>query len=161
VVVPLTSDYGLHTVDVGEVFAGIFDLQKFKLGPHPVQLHRKVLRLQGDFKDSPQISDGLPPAEGEYRDLLLGIIRRSEKRETLDVIPMKVSERDENLVLMVSDRAQVTTKIAKPRSGVNNGNTIRICGRDLKTGSVAAEFLEANITDWDGPADTVKFELHT
>lgn len=74
---------------------------------------------------------------------------------------MKVSEPDENIVLMVSDRLQVTTEIAKPRSGVNNGNTIRICGRDLKTGGVAAEFLEANITDWDGAADTVKFELHT
>ena len=118
------------------------------------------MRLQGDFKDSSQISDGLPPAEGEYRDLLLGIIRRGEKRETLDVVPMKVSEPDEDLVLMVSYRVQVTTEIAKPRSGVNNGNTIRICGRDLKTGGVAAEFLEANVTDWDGAADTVKFELH-
>jgi hypothetical protein len=160
-VVPLTSDYGLHTVDVGEVFAGIFDLQKFKLGPHPVQLHRKVLCLQRDLKDFPQIADGLPPTKGEYRDFLLGVIRRGEERETLDVIPMKVTERDENVVLMVSDRAQVTTEIAKPRSGVNNGNTIRICGRDLKTGGVAAEFLEATITDWDGAADTVKFDLHT
>jgi len=63
VVVPLTGDCGLHIVDIGEVLAGIFDLQKFKLGPHPVQLHRKVLRLQGDFKDFPQIADGLVPAE--------------------------------------------------------------------------------------------------
>jgi hypothetical protein len=157
VVVPLTGDCGLHIVDAGEVFAGIFDLQKFKLGPHPVQLHRKVLRLHGDFKDFPQIADGLVPAEREYRDFLLGIIRRGEKGETLDVIPMKVSEPDDELLLMVSDRAQVPTEIAKPRSGVNNGDTIHVRECDLKTGGVAAELLEASITDWDGTADAVKF----
>jgi hypothetical protein len=117
--------------------------------------------LQGDFKDFPQIADGLVPAEREYRDFLLGIIRRGEKGETLDVIPMKVSEPDDELILMVSDRAQVPTEIAKPRSGVKNGDTIRIRECDLKTGGVAAELLEASITDWDGAAGTVKFEFHT
>ncbi|HEY2627041.1 MAG TPA: hypothetical protein VGI41_09870, partial [Candidatus Udaeobacter sp.] len=41
------------------------------------------------------------------------------------------------------------------------GDTIRIRECDLKTGGVAAELLEASITDWDGAAGTVKFELHT
>jgi hypothetical protein len=70
---------------------------------------------------------------------------------------MKVSEGDDQSVLMVSDRTKVPTEIAKPRSGVNNGNTIRVGERDLKTGGVAAELLEARITDWDGAAGTVKF----
>jgi hypothetical protein len=117
--------------------------------------------LQGDLKDFPQIADGLVPPERGYRDFLLGIIRRGEKRKTLDVIPMKMSEPDKELVLMVSDRAQVPTEIAKPRSGVNNGDTIHIRERDLKTRGVAAELLEASITDWDGAARTVKFEPHS
>jgi hypothetical protein len=117
--------------------------------------------LQGDLKDFPQIADGLIPAERENRDFLLGIIRRGEKGETLDVIPMKVSEPDDELVLMVSDRAHVPAEIAKPSSGVNNGDTICLRKRDLKTGGVAAELLEASITDWDGAADAVKFELHS
>jgi hypothetical protein len=62
---------------------------------------------------------------------------------------------------VVSDRAHVSTEIAKTRSGINNGNTIGILARDLKTGGVAAELLEASITDWHGAAATVKFELHT
>ncbi len=34
VVVPLTGDFGLYIVDAGgEVLAGIFDLQKIKIGP--------------------------------------------------------------------------------------------------------------------------------
>ena len=74
---------------------------------------------------------------------------------------MKVTERDNVLLLVVSDRAQVPTEVAKPRSGVNNCNTIRIRERDLKTGGVATELLEASIADWDGTAATVKFELHT
>src|SRR5262249_36746992 len=37
------------------MFAGIFDLQKFKLRPHLIQLHRKILRLQRHLKDLPQI----------------------------------------------------------------------------------------------------------
>ena len=137
--------------------AGIFDLQKFKLGPHPVQLHRKILRLQGHLKDLPQIADGLAPAERENRDFLLGIVRRGEEREPLHVIPMEVSERNDQVVLVMSDRAHVPAEIAKPSSGVNNGDTICICKRDLKAGGVAAELLEASITNWDGAADTVKF----
>jgi hypothetical protein len=117
--------------------------------------------LHGDFKDFPQIADGLVPAEREYRDFLLGIIRLGEKGETLDVIPMKVSEPDDQLLLVVSDRAQVPAEIAKTGSGVNNGDTIGIRECDLKTGGVAAELLEASITDWDGAAGTVKLELHT
>jgi hypothetical protein len=157
VVVPLAGDDGFRIVDGGEVFAGIFDLQKFKLGSHPVQLHGKVLRLQGHLKDLPQIADGLAPAERENRDFLLGIIRRGEEGETLQVIPMKVSECNDELVLVMSDRAHVPAEIAKPGSGINDGDTICIGGRDLKASRIAAELLEASITDWDGAADTVKF----
>jgi len=156
-IVPLAGDFGFHTIDAGEVFAGIFDLQKFKLGAHLVQLHGKVLRLQGHLKDLPQIADGLAPAERENRDVLLGIIRRREKWETLHVIPMEVSERDDQLVLVMSDGAHVPAEIAKPSSGVNNGDTICIRRRDLKAGGVATELLEASFTDWDGSAHTVKF----
>jgi hypothetical protein len=71
---------------------------------------------------------------------------------------MKMSEPDDELVLLVvADRAHVPAEIAKPSSGVNNGNTIRLRERDLKARGVAAELLEASITDWDGTAGTVKF----
>jgi hypothetical protein len=89
---------------------------------------------------------------------LPGIIGRGEKGETLHVIPMKMSERDDELVLLLmSDCAHVSSEIAKPGSSVNNMDTPRIRKRDLKAGSVAAESLEASITDGDGTADTVKF----
>jgi hypothetical protein len=127
------------------------------LGPHLIQLHRKVLRLQGHLKDFSQIADGLVPAQREYRDFLPGIIRRGEEGKTLEMIPMKVSEHDGEQVLAVSNRAHVPAEIAKPSSGVNNGDTIRIRECDLKTGGVAAELLEASITDWDGTAGTVEF----
>jgi len=91
---------------------------------------------------------------------LLGIIRRCEKWETLQVVPMEVSERDDELVLMMSDRAHVPAEIAKPSSGVNNGDTICIRRRDLKAGGVAAELLEASITDWDRPSRAVKLKSH-
>src|SRR5215831_4302600 len=153
----LTGDGGFHIVDCGEVFAGVFDLVKFKLRPHLIQLHRKILRLEGHLKDLPQIADGLASAERENRDFLLRVIRWSEEGETLQMIPMEVSERDDQLVLAMSDRAHVPAEIAKPSSGVNNGDTICIRRRDLKARRVAAELLEASITDWNGAADTVKF----
>jgi hypothetical protein len=157
VVVSLTGNFGFHIADAGEVFAGVFDLQKFKLGPHHVQLHRKVLRLHGDLEDFPQIADGLVPAERKHRKFLRGIIRRGEEGKTLEMIPMKVSERDDEQVLVVSNRAHVPAQIAKPGSSVNDGDIIRIRECDLKTGGVAAELLEASITDWDGTAGTVEF----
>ena len=36
VVKPLTGHFGFHIIFAGEVFAGIFDLEKFKLCAHPV-----------------------------------------------------------------------------------------------------------------------------
>src|ERR1700751_415542 len=157
VIVPLAGDLGFHIVDAGEVFAGIFHLQKFKLSPHLVQLHRKVLRLQRHLKNLAEIANSLAPTERENGDFLLGIIGRSEKRKTLQVIPMKVSERDDQFLLLMSDRAHVPPEIAKPGSGVDDGDTIWIGRRDLKTGGVAAEMLKAGFTDWSGAADTVKF----
>ena len=86
-----------------------------KLGPHLIQLHRKILRLQGKLKDLPQIADALVPAKRENGDFLPGIIRRGEKGETLHVIPMKMSEHDDELVfLLVADGAHVPAEIANP-----------------------------------------------
>ena len=73
VIVPATGDFGFDIVNGREVFAGLFDLQKFKLSAHPVQLHRKVMSLHGDLEDFPQIADGLVPAKREKGDFLVGI----------------------------------------------------------------------------------------
>ena len=148
VIVPLASDGGFRIADRSEMFAGVFDLQKFKLRAHTVQLHGKILRLQGHLKDLTQIANGLALTERENRDFLLGIIRRREKWETLQVIPMEMSERDDELVLVMSDGTHVPAEIAKPGSGVNNGDTICIRRRDLKAGGVATELLKASFTDW-------------
>jgi hypothetical protein len=48
----------------------------------------------------------------------------------------------------MSNRTHVPAEIAKPSSGVNNCDTIRILKRDLKAGGVATELLEASLTDW-------------
>ena len=60
----------------------------------------------------------------------------------------------------MSDRAHVAAEIAKTGASVNDGDTVRIFEGDLKTGGVAAELLENSITDRNGAADAVKFELH-
>ena len=62
-VVPLSSDYGFHIVDAGEVFAGISDLQELEIGSHVIQLHREIFSLHLDFENLPQIADCLVPAE--------------------------------------------------------------------------------------------------
>ena len=113
--------------------------------------------MHGDLEDFAQIADGLALTECENRDFLPGIVGRGEKGETLHVIPMKLSKGDDQLVLVMSDRAHVPAEIAKPGSGVNNGDTIRIRERVLKTGGVAAELLEPSIADSDGAADAMKF----
>jgi hypothetical protein len=149
-----------HIADAGKAFTGVFYLQKFKLGAHLIQLHRKILRLQRHLKDLPQIADGLTPTECENRNFLLGIIRRREKWETLQVIPMEMSERDDQLVLVMSDRAHVPAEISKSSSGVNDRDAIRIRKRNLKARSVAAELLKTGITDWDRSTRAVKLKPH-
>ena len=61
-VVSLSSDYGFHIVDAGEVFAGISDLQELEIGAHLIQLHREIFGLHLDFENFPQIANRLVPA---------------------------------------------------------------------------------------------------
>jgi hypothetical protein len=70
---------------------------------------------------------------------------------------MKMGERNDQPILVMSYRAHVPAEIAKPGSGINNGDTICIRERDLEAGRVAAELLEARVTDRDGAAGPVKF----
>ena len=159
-VVPLSGDYGFNIVDGGEVFAGISDLQELEIGPHVIQLNREIFGLHLDFENLPQIADCLVPAERQERDFLPGIISRGKERKTLDVVPVKVRERDSDLFLLMADGAKVSTQISQSCSRINDGNAVGIGERDLQARSVAAESLKTSITDGDGSPRTIKLQLH-
>src|SRR5437667_9180494 len=157
-VVPLSADHGFHIVDTSEVLAGIGDLQELESRPHVIQLHREIFRLHLDFENLPQIGDCLAPAERQECDFLFGIISRGKERKALDVVPVKVRERDTDLLLLVADGAKVSAQISQSRAGVNDGDLVRI--GDLQARRVAAELLKTGIADGDGTARTLKLELH-
>jgi hypothetical protein len=143
------------------VFAGISDLQELEIGAHVIQLHRVISRLHLDFENLPQIANRLVPAERQERDFFLGIISRGKKRKALDVVPVKVGERDNNLFLLVADGEKVSAQISQSGARVKNSDAVRIGERDLQAGGVAAEFLKTGIANGDGSARTVKLDLHT
>ena len=157
-VVPLSGDYGFHIVDAGEVFAGISDLQELEIGSHVIQLHREIFRLHLDFENLPQIGDCLVAAERQQRDFLPRIISRGKERKALDVVPVKVRQRDTDLLLLVADGAKVSAQISQSRASVNDGDLVRI--GDLQARGVAAELLKTGVADGDGPPRTIKLELH-
>ena len=157
VIVPLESNFGIHVSDTAEMFARIYDFEKLKLGAHPVQLHGKVLGLHRDLENMPQVANALVLIGGENGDLLVRIVGRAEKGEALDMIPVKVRKRDNDIFLVMSDRAQVAAEIAQPGSGVNNRDPVRIPDRKLETGGVTAELLKARVADRDGAAGPVEF----
>jgi hypothetical protein len=159
-VVPLSGHHGFHIVDAGEVFAGISDLQELEIGSHVIQLHREIFRLHLDFENLPQIANCLVPAERQERDFLPGIISRSKERKALDVVPVKVGERDKYLFLLVADGAKISAQISQSCSRVNDGNAVGIGEGDLQARGVAAELLETGIADGDGSPRTIKLELH-
>ncbi len=160
-VMSLSGDNGVYIVDASEVFAGISDLQELEIGAHVIQLHREILRLHLDFENLPQIANRLVPAERQERDFLPGIISRGKERKALDVVPVKVGERDKNLFLLVADGEKVSAQISQTRARVKNSDAVRIGERDLQAGGVAAEFLKTGIANGDGSARAVKLELHT
>src|SRR5438067_2981903 len=157
-VMSLSGDNGIYIVDLGEVFAGISDLQELEIGPHVIQLHREILRLHLDFENLPQIGDCLVAAECQERDFLFGIISRGKERKALDVVPVKVRERDTDLLLLVADGAKVSAQISQSSARVNDSDLIRI--GDLQARRVAAELLKTGIADGDGSPRTIKLELH-
>src|SRR5205814_8684871 len=123
-------------------------------------LHREILVLHLKLQKFPQIGDCLIPAERQKRDFLAEIISRRKKRKALDVVPVKMGERDEELVLLVADGAEVFAQVSHSRARVNDGDAVRIGECDLQAGSVAAELLETGIADGDGSPRTVELELH-
>src|SRR6266513_216130 len=159
-VVPLRGDNGWHIAEGGEVAAGISNLQELEIGTHAIQLHREIFRLHLDFENLPQICHCLVPAERQKRDFLLGIISRGEERKALDVVPVKVRERDRDLFLLVADGAKVSAQIPQSRARVNDDDAVHIGERDLQTRGVAAELLKTGIADGNGSARTIKLELH-
>jgi hypothetical protein len=141
-------------------FAGIGDLQELEIRCHVIQLHREIFRLHLDFENLPQIGDCLVAAERQERDFLPGIISRGKERKALDVVPVKVRERDKDLVLLMADGAEVSPQISQSRARVNDGNAVRIGERDLQARGVAAELLKAGIADRDGSPRAIKLEFH-
>ncbi len=140
------------------MLAGISDLQELEIGSHVIQLYREIFRLHLDFENLPQIANCLVPAERQERDFLFGIISLGKEREALDVVPVKVRERDTDLLLLVADGAKVSAQISQSRAGVNDGDLVRI--DELQARRVAAEFLETGIADRNGSSRTIKFEFH-
>ena len=159
-VVPLSGDDRFHIVDASKVLAGISDLQELEIGPHVIQLDREIFRLHLDFENLPQILNCLVPAERQERNFLPGIISRGKERKALDVVPVKVHERDNDLFLLVADGPKVSAQISQSRARVNDGDAARIGKRDLQAGGVAAELLKTGVADGDGSARPVKLQLH-
>src|SRR6266850_2940691 len=157
-VVPLSGDHGFHIVDAGEVIAGVSDLQELEIGSHVIQLHGEIFRLHLDFENLPQIGDCLVAAECQECDFLFGIISRGKERKALDVVPVKVRERDTDLLLLVADGAKVSAQISQSRASVNDGDLVRI--GDLQARRVAAELLKTGIADGNRPPRAIKLELH-
>jgi hypothetical protein len=157
-VVSLSGDHGFHIVDAREVFAGISDLQELEIGPHATQLHREIFRLHLDFENLPQIGDCLVAAECQECDFLFGIISWGKERKALDVVPVKVRERDTDLLLLVADGAKVSAQISQSSARVNDSDLIRI--GDLQARRVAAELLKTGIADGNRSPRAIKLELH-
>jgi hypothetical protein len=74
------------------------------------------------------------------------------------VVPVKVRERDRDLLLLVADGTKVSAQISQSRARVNDGDLVRI--GDLQARRVAAELLKTGIADRDGPPRPIKLELH-
>jgi hypothetical protein len=159
-IVPLSANQGFHIVDAGEVLAGISDLQELESGPHLIELHREILRLHLDFENLPQIGDCLAVAERQERDFLTGIISLGKERKTLDVVPVKVRERDDHLILLVADGTEISTQISQSRASVDDDYAVRVRKRDLQAGGVAAELLKTRIANRDGSPRAVKLKPH-
>src|SRR5260221_3848856 len=160
-VVPLSGDYGFHIVDASEVFAGISDLQELEIGSHVIQLQRELFRLHLDFENLPQILNCLVPAERQERNFLPGIISRGKERKALDVVPVKVRERDNDLFLLVADGAKVSAQISQSRARVNDGDAARIGKRDLAAGCGARGLLETRIADGGRFPRSIILSLYT
>jgi hypothetical protein len=133
-------------------------LQELEIGSHVIQLDREIFGLHLDFENLPQIGDCLVAAECQECDFLFGIISLRKERKALDVVPVKVCERDTDLLLLVADGAKVSAQISQSRAGVNDGDLVRI--GDLQARRVAAELLKTGIADGNRPPRSIKLELH-
>lgn len=122
-----------------------------------IQLYREIFLLHLDFENLPQISDRLILAERQQRDFLAGIISRRKKRKTLDMIPVKVCEGDDDLVLFVAHGAEVFAEISQAGPCVNYRDAVRIAERDLEAGCVTAKLLKSRIANGNGTARAVEF----
>src|SRR4030095_7862011 len=101
-------------------------LQKLEISSHVIQLDREIFSLHLDFENLPQISNCLIPTERDERDFLPWIISRGKERKALNVVPVKMRERDNDLFLLVTDGAKVSAQVSQSRPRINDGDAVCI-----------------------------------
>ena len=80
----------------------------------------------------PQVTNCLAPANRQEGDSLPGIISRTKERKALDMVPVKMRERDKDLVLFVADGAKISSQISQSCARVNDGDAVRIGERFMR-----------------------------
>src|SRR5262249_53488180 len=113
------------------------------------------------LKNLPEVANGPALAQGENRDILGGIVGRRKEGKALNVVPVKMGEGDDNLLLPMAHGHQILAEIPDPGARVKNGNRLRVGYSHAHTGAVGAKFLKAGITHGSGTARAIEFEFHS
>jgi hypothetical protein len=112
------------------------------------------------FKNASQIRDLSAFSQRQHVDFLFGIKSRRKEGKALNMVPMKVSETDEDFILLMAGGDESFAQVSDSGSGIDDGNASRIRKRDLKTSGVSAKFLECGITNRKRASGSVKFDFH-
>jgi hypothetical protein len=112
------------------------------------------------FKNASQIRDLSAFSQRQHVDFLFGIKSRRKEGKALNMVPMKVSETDEDFILLMAGGDESFAQVSDSGSGIDDGNVSRIRKRDLKTRCVPAKFLEFGITNRNRASGSVKFDFH-
>jgi hypothetical protein len=112
-----------------------------------IELDREILGLHLHLKNLPEVANGPAPAQSENPEVLGDIVGRRKKGKALNVVPVKMGEGDDDLLLPVAHGQQILAEIPDPGARVNNGNRLRVWHGNAHTCGVAAKFLKARITN--------------
>ncbi len=84
----------------------------------------------------------------------------SVQGKTLNMVPVKVSETDNDFILLMSGGDERFAQISDSGSGVDDGNSPRVRKGDCEASRIPTKFLKLGIANRGRASGSVKFDFH-
>ncbi len=130
------------------------------MGSHRFKPDRKVFLLHLHREDLFQVVNFFFPPHGKNTDDLIFVVCRSEEWKALDMVPVKMGEKNIYNMLGKPLGNNVLSQVTNTGSGIQDGYPFCIFAKYPDTGCISAISFKFSATNRQGTPHSIKLDFH-